>query len=156
MAKTKETKTKEKKSTKSTKSTKTTKTSKTKKTTVKAQKEKKPAKPVKPVKETKEPKRQTATASGKFELVGKVYDKVDSPLGEIHICDKTKSFRFISKDGKTKIDAKTLPELTDREMRGKVNWLYIRYKRTKSFNIMKHYKPAKEKKLCWKSEEFYG
>ena len=87
-----------------------------------------------------------------FEMVGKVYDRNDSPIGEIQM--SAKSFRFVSKDGKTILVADTLPGLTGREMHGKVNWLYIRYKRTKSFNIMDHYKPATEKKLCWKSEEF--
>lgn len=100
---------------------------------------------------------KTSRGTDKPYTVGKVYDKNDLLLGEIQMMTKSKNFSFIWKSGKEKsIYAKSLPELTDREMKGKVQWMYIRYKRDKVFNIKDHVKPSKDKKLCWKDSEFYA
>lgn len=90
----------------------------------------------------------------KLEQIGKVYDKNDLILGEIHMWTVSRKFEYIPKKGK-KIESDSLMELTDKKMKGTVEWMYIRYRRNKVFNLKDHKKPSKEKKPCWRSEDFY-
>lgn len=91
----------------------------------------------------------------KLERIAKVYDKNDLILGEIHMWTVSHKFEYIPKKG-DKITSDTLMELTDIKMKGTVKWMYIRYCRNKVFDLKDHTRPSKEKKLCWRSEEFYG
>lgn len=91
----------------------------------------------------------------KLELIGKVYDKNDLIIGEIHMWTVSHKFEYVPKKGK-KIESDSLMELTDKKMKDNVKWMYIRYRRNKVFDLKDHTKSSKEKKPCWRSEEFYG
>lgn len=108
------------------------------------------------LKDESKPVKKGQRNTNKPETVGKVYDKNDLLLGEIWMWTKTKRFSFVWKTaGKKGLESATLQGLTS-DLRKTVKWMYIRYKRNKIFTINDFYAPAKEKKLCWRSEEFYG
>lgn len=106
-----------------------------------------------------DPKTQTKKGqrnTNKPETVGKVYDKNDLLLGEIWMWTKTKRFSFVWKTGGKKgLESDTLKGLSN-QLRKSVKFMYIRYKRTKTFNVTDFYKLSIDKKLHWRSEEFYG
>lgn len=104
-------------------------------------------------KETKKYVPKTTTKIG--DVVGKAYDLNDSPVAEI---TKTKKgFKFTSKKTGKSVectDIRRLVEIEYLKVTGGEKYVYIRWARTKNFDIREFTRLWTDKKPHWSSDNF--
>ncbi len=116
---------------------------------------KKEEEPPKRKRKEKEKKTYVPTTTTKVgDVVGRVYDSSDSPIAEITMTRK--GFKMTGKNTGKSVENANLRKLVMTDYltaTGGVKYVYIRWARTKNFDIMNYTKPWVDKKPHWSADK---